>query len=249
MLKLKKILPIVCAAALVFSGCGADVKDAGSADGLSVDSQTEEEIGSTDDEVGNADNDAGNDEEGVNDGVNEEQGDDSSADKQSGENKASGSEDKSVKKETEKNNASSVNNADKSSNSQTNTAKPANSNTSSSNGNSSSTGGSTAAAKPAEQPAPAPAEPSYTYKDGTYSGSAQGFNGPVGVSVTISKDKITAVSVTSSTDDEPYISEAKALCSKIVSANSADVSAVSGATYSSNGIKGAVKAALAKAKN
>ena len=35
----------------------------------------------------------------------------------------------------------------------------------------------------------------------------------------------------------------------MVSANSADVSGVSGATYSSNGIKGAVKAALAKAKN
>lgn len=247
MLKLKKILPIVCAAAVVFSGCGSDVKDAGSSEGLSADIQAETEINSDNDAVNNGDN-MDNNEEGLNDGINEKQGDDSSADKQSGDNKASGAEDTSVKKETEKNSASSANNADKSSNSQTNITKPANSNMSSSNGNSSD-GGSSTASKPAEQPAPAPAEPSYTYKDGTYSGSAQGFNGPVGVSVTISKDKITAVSVTSSTDDEPYISEAKALCSKIVSANSADVSAVSGATYSSNGIKGAVKAALAKAKN
>lgn len=108
--------------------------------------------------------------------------------------------------------------------------------------------GSTASSSVAHAAAK-PAEPTYKYKDGTYSGSAQGFNGPVGVSVTVSKDKITAVSVTSSTDDEPYISNAKALCSHMVSANSADVSGVSGATYSSNGIKGAVKAALAKAKN
>ena len=174
--------------------------------------------------------------------MNEVNGGDSSAVNKDAEKAQNDSGDASVKNETSKKADTAANDAGKKSETKADASKPAASNTSSSNGN--SNGGSSQAA-----PAPAPAEPSYTYKDGTYSGSAQGFNGPVGVSVTISKDKITSVSVTSSTDDEPYISDAKALCSKIVSANSADVSAVSGATYSSNGIKGAVKAALAKAKN
>lgn len=239
MLKLKKILPVVCAAALVFSGCGADVQESSSADGGAAENQIESELDEIEDE--NAD-DAVNEDEINNEeeGMNEDNGGDSSAVKKDAEKSQNDSGDASAKKETSKKNDTAVNDAGKKSETKADASKPAASNTSSSNGGSSQT---------APAPAPSPAEPSYTYKDGTYSGSAQGFNGPVGVSVTISKDKITSVSVTSSTDDEPYISDAKALCSKIVSANSADVSAVSGATYSSNGIKGAVKAALAKAKN
>lgn len=238
MLKLKKILPVVCAAALVFSGCGADVQESSSADGGAAENQIESELDENEDE--NADDAVNEDEMNNEEGMNEDNGGDSSAVKKDAEKSQNDSGDASAKKETSKKNDTAANDAGKKSETKADASKPAASNTSSSNGGSS---------QAAPAPAPAPAEPSYTYKDGTYSGSAQGFNGPVGVSVTISKDKITSVSVTSSTDDEPYISDAKALCSKIVSANSADVSAVSGATYSSNGIKGAVKAALAKAKN
>lgn len=238
MLKLKKILPVVCAAALVFSGCGADVQESLSADGGAAENQIESELDENEDE--NADDAVNEDEMNNEEGMNEDNGGDSSAVKKDAEKSQNDSGDASAKKETSKKNDTAANDAGKKSETKADASKPAASNTSSSNGGSS---------QAAPAPAPAPAEPSYTYKDGTYSGSAQGFNGPVGVSVTISKDKITSVFVTSSTDDEPYISDAKALCSKIVSANSADVSAVSGATYSSNGIKGAVKAALAKAKN
>ena len=67
--------------------------------------------------------------------------------------------------------------------------------------------------------------------------------------MTIQNDKITNVTVTSSVDEEPYWSEGKKVISSIVANNSANVNAVSGATFSSNGIKDAVKAALAAAKN
>jgi DMSO/TMAO reductase YedYZ heme-binding membrane subunit/uncharacterized protein with FMN-binding domain len=92
-------------------------------------------------------------------------------------------------------------------------------------------------------------EPARTYKNGTFSGSGTGYAGPISVSVTIKDDVITAISVTSSSDDEPFISDAKGVISKMLSAQSANVDTVSGATYSSKGIISAVKSALASAKN
>ncbi len=238
MLKFKKILPVICATALIFAGCGSDAPAAdNSASGADTGSVAEENI---DDQLSAEEEVPGDAEDG-------QQSDDSAA---AGQNEADNTEQKADAEKTSDSSAKAAT-ADKNASSKNDTSKPAasTSNTSTSGGSSSNTStassGSTAAAAPAAKPA----EPTYKYKDGTYSGSAQGFNGPIGVSVTISKDKITAVSVTSATDDEPYISNAKALCSHIVSSNSADVSGVSGATYSSNGIKGAVKAALAKAKN
>lgn len=228
MLKFKKILPIVCATAVIFAGCGSDAPAADNSAGAEPGSVVEENI----DEPLSAEEEdtqqtGGQDEEAV-----EEQ----TAAGSENSTKASGSESKA---EASKSSAAETKAAAK-----TETKTSSKSNTSTNTASSGSTASSSAAPAAAK-----PAEPTYKYKDGTYSGSAQGFNGPVGVSVTVSKDKITAVSVTSSTDDEPYISNAKGLCSHMVSANSADVSGVSGATYSSNGIKGAVKAALAKAKN
>ena len=230
MLKFKKILPIVCATAVIFAGCGSDApvadNSAGAEPGSVVEENIDEPLSAEEEDAQQTD---GQDEEAV-----EEQtaaGSENSTKASGSESKAEASRSSAAETET-KAAAKTETKTSSKSNTSTNTA---------SSGSTASSSAAPAAAKPAE--------PTYKYKDGTYSGSAQGFNGPVGVSVTVSKDKITAVSVTSSTDDEPYISNAKALCSHMVSANSADVSGVSGATYSSNGIKGAVKAALAKAKN
>ena len=101
-----------------------------------------------------------------------------------------------------------------------------------------------------EQPAPA-LEPEviYQYQNGTFSGSGEGFEGTITVSVSIENDKITGISVVSSSDDEPYWSEGKAVISRILSAQSANVDTVSGATFSSGGIIEAVRAALNSAKN
>ena len=50
------------------------------------------------------------------------------------------------------------------------------------------------------------------------------------MNVTIENDKITNISVVSASDDEPYWSESKGIISRIISAQSANVDTVSGAT-------------------
>ena len=107
---------------------------------------------------------------------------------------------------------------------------------------------------PTAEPAPAPTEkpsaaPASKYKDGTYSGSAKGYEGTITVSVTISGDKITDISIVSYEDDDEYMDPARAVVPAILSAQSPNVSAVSGATYSSKGIMNAVNAVLKKALN
>ena len=69
------------------------------------------------------------------------------------------------------------------------------------------------------------------------------------MSVTISGDKITDISIVSYEDDDEYMDPARAVVSAILSAQSPNVSAVSGATYSSKGIMNAVNAVLKKALN
>lgn len=87
------------------------------------------------------------------------------------------------------------------------------------------------------------------YEDGTYTGSAQGFGGPIKVQVKIKKGKIASVKILSAEKEtKSFFDKAKALTRTIVNKQTADVSAISGATYSSNGIINAVKNALAKAK-
>ena len=86
------------------------------------------------------------------------------------------------------------------------------------------------------------------YADGTYTGTAEGRNGDVTVSVTVSGGKITAASVTGHEETEgiadPAITEIPA---RIVKAQSARVDAVSGATITSKAIMQAAEKALANA--
>ena len=83
------------------------------------------------------------------------------------------------------------------------------------------------------------------YKDGVYTGSAQGFGGMITVSVTIRDGTIADLRVTSAPGEtEPYFSRAKAVVSRVLSAGTPNVDAVSGATFSSAGILNAAKQAL-----
>lgn len=84
-------------------------------------------------------------------------------------------------------------------------------------------------------------------KDGTYTGSGQGFKSTITVAVTISGGKIVAIEIVSAGDDEPYFSNAKGLISSVIAAQSTSVDTISGATYSSKGILVAIKNALEKA--
>lgn len=86
-----------------------------------------------------------------------------------------------------------------------------------------------------------------TYKDGTYTGSADGFSGKIKVKVRIKNGKIKKITILSYSDTEEYMNKAKALTKRIVSAQNTNLDAVSGATYSSNGILKAVENALKKA--
>lgn len=90
---------------------------------------------------------------------------------------------------------------------------------------------------------------SFELADGVYKGSATGFSGPVTVAVTIMDKKITSIDILSSTDDEAFFNRAKGVIDRIISSQSFDVDVVSGATYSSNGIIGAVKNALTGEKD
>ena len=89
---------------------------------------------------------------------------------------------------------------------------------------------------------------STNYKDGTYTGEADGFGGTIQVEVKIEKSKIAEINVISAEkEDGAYLSMAKDMIPKIIDAQSADIDTISGATFSSTGIKNATKQALDKA--
>ena len=97
---------------------------------------------------------------------------------------------------------------------------------------------------------PTTSVPEGGYKDGTYQGSGTGFGGTITVEVTISGGKIASISILSAAGETAsYFASAQGVISRIISGQTPNVDAVSGATYSSNGIIQAVQNALAKAGN
>ncbi|MDU1253974.1 MAG: FMN-binding protein [Peptostreptococcaceae bacterium] len=86
-------------------------------------------------------------------------------------------------------------------------------------------------------------------KDGKYEGSGVGFKSTIKVEVEIKGGKIESINVIENGDDHDYFEKAKALIQSIISNQSTKVDSISGATFSSNGIKSAVRAALKKASS
>ena len=81
--------------------------------------------------------------------------------------------------------------------------------------------------------------------DGIYTGLADAFRGDVEVQVTVKKQKVTDISILSYCDTEEYFFRAApAVIEQMKAEQSLNVDAVSGATYSSNGIIHAVANAL-----
>ncbi len=94
------------------------------------------------------------------------------------------------------------------------------------------------------------ADSDYVYKDGTYTGEADGYGGTIQVEVTLASDEITSINVVSAPgEDSAYLSQAESVINSIISVQSTDVDTVSGATFSSTGILNAVDEALGKAEN
>lgn len=83
--------------------------------------------------------------------------------------------------------------------------------------------------------------------DGVFTGSAQGYGGPIAMQVAIENGYITDVALVSApNEDAPYLEQAVKLIPNIVDAQTSNVDTVSGATYSSVGIINATMEALQK---
>lgn len=84
--------------------------------------------------------------------------------------------------------------------------------------------------------------------DGVYTGTGTGFRGEMTTEVTVQNEQITKIEVTKTVDDEKWFDRAySTVASQIISSQTANVDSVSGATYSSMGIKEAVANALINA--
>lgn len=109
------------------------------------------------------------------------------------------------------------------------------------------------AATEAPATTPAATEPPVqrVYQNGTFSGNAYGYDGMIYLDVTIQDDQITAITITSSEEEDPwYLDTAKGpVIQQILATQSTSVDAVSECTFSSNAIMQAVAQALESAKN
>ncbi len=84
-----------------------------------------------------------------------------------------------------------------------------------------------------------------SYKDGVYTGEGEGFRGTTKVQVTVEDGYIADITVLSFRDDREFFQRAQsAVIDAILTDQTADVDAVSGATFSSNSIMDAVADAL-----
>lgn len=88
----------------------------------------------------------------------------------------------------------------------------------------------------------------FPYKDGIYYGTARGFYGDIRTAVVIQDKEIKAILAMEYMDDESFFQRATTVAKEIVRTQSTDVDLVSGATYSSRGIRDSVLAALEEAK-
>lgn len=87
------------------------------------------------------------------------------------------------------------------------------------------------------------------WKDGIYLSQARGMAGFVKTELEISNNKITSVNLDLPTETPQCAQKAKSkLENEVLAKQSADIDAVSGATFTSNVVKEAVKDALKKAE-
>lgn len=88
----------------------------------------------------------------------------------------------------------------------------------------------------------------FPYKEGIYYGTAEGYSGDVSVAVVIQEKSIKAILITENSDDEAFFQRAMGVVKNVLKTQSTDVDTVSGATYSSKGILGAIQNALKQAE-
>ena len=88
----------------------------------------------------------------------------------------------------------------------------------------------------------------FPYKEGVYYGTAEGYLDDIKVAIVIQDKTLKAVVIVEENDDETFFKRARTVAENMVNKQTVDVDVVSGATYSSKGIIGAVKEALKEAE-
>ena len=88
----------------------------------------------------------------------------------------------------------------------------------------------------------------FPYPDGVYTGSGEGYGGTTKIELTLKNGTIQKIHVVSNEDDEAFFKRAETLISLVIQRQSTGVDAVSGATFSSEGILEAIQEALEAAK-
>ena len=87
------------------------------------------------------------------------------------------------------------------------------------------------------------------YTDGTYTGSAMGYGGTIELEVVVEDGSITGINILSADqEDAAYFAMAEDIIDDIIDAQSCDVDTITGATFSSTGIRDAAENALAPAQ-
>lgn len=88
----------------------------------------------------------------------------------------------------------------------------------------------------------------FPYPDGVYIGSGEGYRGETTVAVSLKDGTIDNIMVMNTEDDAAYFKRAESLLKQVLQQQTTDLDAISGATFSSEGILEAIVDALEQAK-
>lgn len=88
----------------------------------------------------------------------------------------------------------------------------------------------------------------YPYKDGTYTGIGEGYKSDIKVEVVLKDGIIMSVNILAADDDEPFFTRASNIIESVKEKQSTEIDAVSGATFSSEGILEAIDNAMEQAR-
>ncbi|MFR6400209.1 FMN-binding protein [Ruminococcus sp.] len=88
----------------------------------------------------------------------------------------------------------------------------------------------------------------FSYPDGVYIGSGEGYRGETTVAVSLKDGTIDNIMVMNTEDDAAYFKRAESLLKQVLQQQTTDLDAISGATFSSEGILEAIVDALEQAK-
>ena len=86
-------------------------------------------------------------------------------------------------------------------------------------------------------------------RNGSYTATADGYEGPLTVTVTVSRARISAITISEHSDTQAYVTMVtNTMIPAMIEAQSAEVDALAGATGTSNGVKQAVQDAIDQAR-